>query len=211
MKLNSSEYRGFLLGNIVGNSKLYPNGKFIVKSKDKKLILFKYKILKQYCNSQIEIKENSDKIILNIRSNEYLKKLYKKSLSNKLQHLTPLGRAIWFADCGTTILIGKNKGEIKNRRIIFCTDRYQYEDVLIIKNYIDSIYGNCFIIKRKNEYRIQLSLESVNRLFEEILPYFLKYFPTLLYKLDLSYDKKIENYYTKNIYNIIKSHHLLKK
>lgn len=206
MKLKSSEYRGFLLGNIIGNSKLDLNGRLTVKSKDRDLILFKYKILKQYCNSEIEIKNRKNHKILVIKSNEYLKKLYYKSLSIRLKQLTSLGRAIWFADCGTTILIGKNTGKIKNRRVIFCTDRYKYEDILIIKNYIDSIYGNSFIIKRKNQFRIQLSLEAVNKLFEDILPYFLKYFPNLLYKLDLNYDENIDNYYMNNIYNIIKSH-----
>lgn len=243
MKLNHTEYRSFLLGNVLGDGKIH-NGSFSVAQVSKDLIEFKERIFKRYCNSDVKTTykegyvdrfgvKRQDTYYIYVKPNEYFKKIYKQYMINKndgrventinitietLNKLTPLGIAIWFADDGTTVLVGAKKKECKSRRVMFCTDRYSYAEIVIMKQFFDKRYGNCSIIKRKDRYRIQLSLEAVNNMFDEILPYFYKYFPSMLYKFDLGYREpyskngfskknlEIRDYYIHNIYNIIKTH-----
>lgn len=243
MKLNHTEYRSFLIGNVLGDGKIH-NGSFSTNQISKDLIYFKKKIFDIYCNSNVKVTykksytdrfgvNRQDSYFLYVSPNEYFKKIYKKYMINKndgrventikvdidiLNKLTPLGIAIWFADDGTTVLVGATKGICKSRRVMFCTDRYSYEEVCVMRQFFESRYGGCSIVKRKDKYRLQLSLEAVNRMFKEILPYFYKYFPSMLYKFDLGYREpyntngfsnknlKIRDEYIQNIYNIIKTH-----
>lgn len=234
MKMNSTDYRSFIFGCILGDGSL-KHGTFYTSQTDEDLIRFKEKVFNRNCNTNVTVtkhryKNKKDVYGLYVSSNEYLKKLcnrYCRQListhrvnvtSDLLHKLTPLGIAIWFADDGTTILVGKTSEKIKSRRVQFCTDRYSYDEVLTIQSYFKKRYGGCSLIKRKDGvYRVQLSLDGAMKMFLEIQNYFIKYFPSLLYKLDLGYRNVTANgfshsgfeavkNYISNTYNIISSY-----
>jgi hypothetical protein len=219
MKFNHADLKGFLIGNILGDGSL-KQGTFATAQITKDLVEYKRKVFTRLLNTEVKVtyKEargmHKEHWALYCYSNEYLKKQCEKLCKpneNKtawrvavtediLEKLTPLGIAIWFADDGTTILVGKTKGIIKSRRVQFCTDRYSHDEVLIIKEYLSKKYGKASLVKRGQLYRVQLNLESAYKMFDDILPFFFE-FPSLLYKLDLGYsDKECP------IYNKIKTH-----
>jgi len=207
MKLNTTEVRSFMLGNLLGDGNLH-NGAFITGQINEDLILFKKKIFDDYfgfSNSKITFVpanekngiKRKDTWRLYISPNQYFKKLEaecyqpKKIVTKKmLDDLTLIGLAIWFADDGTTIQVGHNKntGSARSRRVQICTDSFSLEEVTLIKDFFENKYGKTVIINRaQNSYRVQINNMDAQKFLIDISPYFINYFPSLLYKLDMGY------------------------
>lgn len=209
LKLSSRELKDFFVGTLLGDSYLH-NGSFNCKQISKDLIEFKEDIIKRHlpnCKTKI-IKKDAyiDKngvlhqisYILYVSPHEYLRKLEqefypngKKIIPNKyIRDLSKLGYAMWYADDGTTILVGFNNTtkSARSRRVQFCTDCYSIEEVNNLMQIITNQYGETTIIKRKeNSYRLQIQTYNSQNFLIDISEYFYKYFPSLLYKIDLGY------------------------
>lgn len=226
MKLNHSKLKSFFIGTLLGDSYIH-NGVFYCKQISKDLIDFKYKIIKQYLpNSKISVKEYdgyTDKngifhqkyYQLSVSKSRYIKKLEKifypngKKIypANIILKLDSLGFAMWYADDGTTILVQRNQntGGSKSRRIQICTDNFTPQEHLLIKKDLETFGFNIKIINRcrKNQQRIQINLGQ--KFICQIADYFYKYFPSLLYKIDLGYRSSSllkRNYVSEEYYKI---------
>ncbi len=208
MKLNSTEVRSFFYGTLLGDSYIH-NNTFYCKQISKDLIEFKAKIIKQYIpDAKVSIVEHDEytdknnihhqKFWLLSAKGEYIKKLQKlfypngkKILpKNVVNKLTPLGLAMWYADDGTTILVGKNNttGSARSRRVQFCTDCFTKNEVLNAIKELKEIGIEASILNRtENTYRIQILGKNRQAFLYEISNYFYNYFPSLLYKIDLGY------------------------
>lgn len=149
MKLNHTELRSFFYGTLLGDSYIH-NEVFYCKQITKSLINFKAEIIQQYIpDAKVKIvsydgftdKNNvnhQDYYQLSASSSEYIKQLNKLFYPNGkkiypvgiIHQLTPLGFALWYADDGTTVLVGKNNntGSARGRRVQICTDGFIESD-----------------------------------------------------------------------------------
>lgn len=209
LKLSSRELKDFFVGTLLGDAYLH-NNSFNCKQISKDLIEFKEDIIKRHipsCKTKItEYPAYIDKngashqvsYVLYVSPHEYFKKLQeefypngKKIIPKKyLRGLSPIGYAMWYADDGTTILIGFNNTtkSARSRRIQFCTDCYTKEEVNDLLQMITNQYGETTILTRKeNSYRLQIQTYNSQNFLIDISKYFYKYFPSLLYKIDMGY------------------------
>lgn len=209
MRLTSRELKDFFVGNLLGDGNLH-NGSFTTRQISKDLIYFKAKIIEENLSgSKVKVRElpgyvDKNKVNhqktweLYVSPNEYLKKLQAefypdgmKIIPKKyLRSLSPLGYAIWYADDGTTVLVGKNATtkSASSRRVQFCTDNFPVQDTEKMSKVLESDFGNIKIIKRKpHQWRIQINGKNAQDFIIYISEYFEKYFPSLLYKMDLGY------------------------
>lgn len=239
MKLNSRELKDFFVGCLLGDGCIH-NGGFNVKQISKDLIEFKANIIKSHipnCKLKItEYDEYTDKNgvchqkywDLRVSPNEYTKKLSKEFYTNNrikiipkkyIRRLSPIGLAMWFADDGTSILVQYNPltGSSKNRRVQLCTDNFNPNEVKLLKNIFEKYGFNCSIVKRKeSQVRLQINSFSSQKFLQIIYEYFYKYFPSLLYKMDLGYrNQSLENrtYVSEEYYKLylkISAHSLFK-
>lgn len=239
MKINHTELRSFFYGTLLGDSYIY-NNTFQCKQISKDLIEFKKKIIEDNIpNSYPNITEfpayidkngvNHQKYYqLSTSRHKYfsdLKELFypngKKILpKNIISKLTPLGYAMWYADDGTTILVQRSpNGSAKSRRIQICTDGFSKEEHEIISEELSNKGFTPKIVDRhrNNQVRIQLNnIRKTQLFFIEIGYYFYKYFPSLLYKMDLGYreDSLLKRAYVceeyHNFYIEISAHPLFK-
>ena len=209
MKLNQTELRSFFYGTLLGDSYIH-NDSFNCKQITKSLIEFKADIISQYIpNANVKIlpyKGYTDKNGVNHQDyyqlyaspTEYFRKLNNIFYSDgrkiyptgAIKQLTPLGFAMWYADDGTSVLVGKNENtqSARSRRVQFCTDSFTLaENTQIQKEFIEQGHS-CKLIdrKRNNQYRVEISPQDGQKLFQELEIYF-QYFPEMLYKLDLGY------------------------
>lgn len=209
MKLTSRELKDFFVGNLLGDAYL-KNGSFSVKQISEDLIHFKESIIKRNLPG-VKIKLHSydayvDKTNINhqkyyvlyVSPHPYFWKLQeefypkgKKIVPKKyLRPLSPIGYAMWYADDGTTVLVGKNKttGSSMSRRVQFCTDNFNPEDVQKLSKMIAEAYGKTSLIKRKKDmYRINIQVQDAQFFIKDIYKFFYNYFPSLLYKMDMGY------------------------
>lgn len=209
MKLNQSELRSFFYGTLLGDSYIH-NNSFNCRQITKKLIEFKASIIQKYIpDTRVKITTRAgftDRNGVNHKEfydlyaspAEYFKKLnnifypegQKIYPPGAISKLTPLGFAMWYADDGTTVLVGKNKNttSANSRRVQFCTDGFRSSDNIQIQKEMIDLGYNCKLIdrKRKNQYRIEISPQDGQKLFLSLEQYFY-YFPEMLYKLDLGY------------------------
>lgn len=208
--MNSSELKGYLTGLILGDGYI---GKgitkriFSIKSINKEFIDKIQSDLESCTNFKINIRyipehyscgcNHKDSWELTIKSHPYFAKKYhhfyndnsKRRISKEaLNWLTPQGIANWYMSDGYVCLVGKTKGIIKNRRIDFCTDRYDKETIQrISKMFIDRFEIENSLVKRRNTYRIRIRQSSYNRFITMVYPYIVKSFK---YKLFLGYENK---------------------
>jgi hypothetical protein len=92
---------------------------------------------------------------------------------------------------GYICLVGKNKGNIYNRRIDICTDRYYEEDVdLIIKHFKDKFDLECSKNKRNKTYRTRIKNVSYEKFIDIIKPYIVD---SMKYKMYLGYTNQPKN------------------
>lgn len=216
MKLNQSELKGFFYGTILGDSGFH-NGSFYCRQITKSLIEFKATIVDTYipqANVKVTIYPSyTDKNGINHKESyylyasptEYFKKMEKLFYPNGIKiypegtisKLGSLGFAMWYADDGSTVLVGKNinSESANSRRVQFCTDGFPLENTLLIQKEMKEIGYDCKILDRKrdNQYRIEITPKNGQILFQELEPYFYQ-FPEMLYKLDLGYRKKSLQY-----------------
>ena len=208
MKLNHSQVRSFIIGNILGDGNLH-NGAFITGQINEDLINFKKKVFDDYygfASSKVSFVPANTKDGINrqdtwrlyVSPNDSLKKYQAIFYPNgtkicprhMLDMLCPLGLAIWFADDGTTIQVGYNPatGSSQRRRVQICTDSFSLEEVNGIIEFFEKRYGSTTLVKRgKDMYRVQIGAEAAQKFIIDISPYFIEYFPSLLYKLDMGY------------------------
>lgn len=204
MKLNHSKLKSFFIGTLLGDSYIH-NGVFYCKQISKDLIYFKASIIKKYLPGvKLEIKEYDEYTdinnvhhqkfwVLSASKHKYIKKLeqtfYKNGKkiypSKSILKLDSLGFAMWYADDGTSIIVQHGR----SRRVQICTDNFTQEEQTQIKNELESLGYTIKLINRRrnNQYRIQFNSISNQKLICEIADYFYKYFPSLLYKMDLGY------------------------
>lgn len=219
MKLNTTELQSFMTGNLLGDGYVHKdNFCFMTNQINKDLIEFKAKIFKRYLGFSTinihKIPESIDKFGVHRRDswrlyvggNKYLQKqreLFYDDLQittpqNIFKKITPLGLAIWYADDGTTIQVGYNPNtkSASRRRVQICTDDFKLEDVEFMATELSKRYGRIKIINRGKDkgYRLDFKMKSAQKFLLDIAPYFIKYFPSLLYKLDLGYrGESLEN------------------
>lgn len=232
MKLNGNQVKSFMCGNLLGDGNLR-NGAFITGQINKDLIYFKKKVFERYFGFSTtkitfvpsNVKDGvyrQDTWRIYVSPNKYFKKMESETYKPKkivaqevLDCLCPLGLAMWFADDGTTIQVGYNEttGSSKRRRVQICTDNFSYDEVVMIRDYFIEKYGKASLVKRgSGMYRVQIGNLEAQKFFLDIAPYFIKYFPSLLYKLDMGYrNTSLDNelYVTKeykNLYLEINSH-----
>jgi hypothetical protein len=217
MNLSSRELKDFFVGMLLGDANIH-NGAFSTRQISKDLIYFKYNIIKSYIpNCKIKITEQEAYIDKNNVNHqkcwylymspcEYLKKLEKEFYPKGTKivpvkytrGLSPLGYAMWYADDGTTILVQYNQktGSSKTRRVQLCTDNFQVNEVTdLLMPMIQREIGACSIVKRKpHQIRLQINGFDSQKFIQIIHDYFYKYFPSLLYKMDLGYrNESLEN------------------
>lgn len=208
MKLNSTEIRSFFYGTLLGDSYIH-NNVFYCKQISKDLIDFKSKIIQQYIPDAdvkvIEYEAYTDKNgvhhqkywVLSAKG-EYIKKLQrlfypqgKKIIpKNVINKLTPLGLAMWYADDGTTILVGKNNTtkSAKSRRVQICTDCFTENEIENAIKELDEIGIKASSLQRREGvYRLQILEKERQYFLCSISDFFYNYFPSLLYKMDLGY------------------------
>ena len=208
--INSSELRGFVTGLILGDGSIdkgVTKRAFAIKSVNNEFINYIYQCLSKTTNFKINIKEidahyshgcfHKKSWELRVCAHPYFNKLYhhfyndlrhRKIYSKTLSWLNPVGLANWYMSDGYICLVGKTKNNIKNRRIDICTDRYYYEDVVLMKNILYSKFHlNTSIIKRNNTYRLRICKASYTDFIKLIEPYII---PSMRYKLYLGYNHK---------------------
>ncbi len=209
MKLNHTELKSFFYGTLLGDGYIYKNV-FMCKQITKSLIELKAQIIDDYLpDARVVVNEyeaftdkngvNHQKYYqLTATGSEYIKKLSGLFYPNgkkiypvgAVKELTPFGFAMWYADDGTTILVGKNEktSSANSRRVQFCSDGFTKEDNLILQQDMITLGFDCKIVDRarKEQVRIQISTKDGQKLFCELEEYFY-YFPEMLYKLDMGY------------------------
>ena len=215
MKLSSSELKSFIYGTLLGDAKIERNGKvFSIKQINKDLIDFKYSILKEHFQdveykiipAHFDGKWNHQELYEVRVKDEYFKKLFNvfydliddgkhvvKVIRNIsiLQQLTPIGLAMWFADDGTTALIGKTSGKVKDRRVEICTENFTWHECEIIKKYFKLFLKYEVSLIRRNSSdrcRVRIKILDAQCFLKDISIYIISYFPSMLYKLDMGYN-----------------------
>jgi len=216
IKLSSSNLKGFIYGTLLGDSKIERNGKvFSSKQISKDLIDFKYMILNEHFQNvtyniipaYFDGKWNHQTLYEVRVKEEYFKKIFPRFYDDKrkfltmeqLQALNVLGLAMWYADDGCAALIGakRNNGRPVNRRIEICTENFTWQECELIQKYFKLFYNWDVRLIRRNSTdrcRIRFTILDGQEFLALISPYFLEYFPSMLYKLDLAYDNKNDNY-----------------
>lgn len=217
MKLNHSELKSFFVGTLLGDSYIHKQS-FCCKQISKDLILFKAKIIKKFLPGiKVTVQEMPERIDKNgvlhqkywqltTSRHRYIsklqsvfypngKKIYPK---NSVLKLTALGFAMWYADDGTTVVVQKGK----MRRVQLCTDCFTKEECLEMQKEFSLLKLTTKLVKTsKGFYRIQINTINKQKFICALSDYFYKYFPSLLYKMDLGYrNEQLESNYVLDEY-----------
>lgn len=205
MRLHNNKLKSFFIGTLLGDSYIH-NGVFCCKQISKDLIDFKYNFIRKFLPcakiKYSEHEEYTDKngihhqkyYTIEVSKSKYIKKLYDLFYENgkkvykpgMLKHLDNLGFAMWYADDGTSIIVQNGK----NRRVQICTDCFTEEEHEYIKNDFNDIgIENIKIIDRYKNGQLRIQINGIYRqtFLINMSKYFYKYFPSLLYKIDLGY------------------------
>lgn len=209
--MNTSELKGYLTGLIIGDGHI-DNGvtkrSFRIKSISKDFIDKIYEDLSSCNTFKIYVqqyKEYTDKNNthhkqsweLVIAAHPYFSKKYhhfyndyRKRIVTKdaINWLTPNGLANWYMSDGYVCLVGKESGNIKQRRVDISTDRYSLDNIRMIQNELLKKFDLEFrIIKRGNFYRMRLTTKDYCKFINIIKPYIV---PSMMYKLYLGYQEQ---------------------
>lgn len=205
--MNSSELRGFLTGLILGDGHIdkgITQRAFYIKSIQKDFIDQIYNELSSCTNFKMNIKHVHEQERgdchhkgywqLYIKHHPYFAKKYHHFYDDQrrrivsrdaIQWLTPYGLANWYMSDGYVCLVGKERGDIYNRRVDICTDRYDLETINRLRDMLNKKFGIITSLsKRGNRYRIRIKPESYRRFFEIIEPYLVE---SMKYKMYLGY------------------------
>lgn len=211
--MNSTQLRGYLTGLILGDGHIdkgVTKRSFEIKTINEEWANKIFNDIKDSTNFQISLNEFSEYIgedgthhkkyySVKIKAHPYFNKKYNYFYDDKrhrritkesLNWLNLEGLANWYMSDGYICLVGKTKGNIRDRRVDLCTDRYSYSDVLKIQEYLLNEWGwETNIIQRKTNskimYRIRFNLKSAQDFLYKISPYVVSSFN---YKLNLEYD-----------------------
>lgn len=206
--MNSSELRGFLTGLILGDGHI-DNGitkrGFRIKSIQKDFIDQIYNELSSCTNFKMRVNYVPERIDrechhkayweLYVQAHPYFVKKYhhfyddhRKRIvsSDAMQWLTPYGLANWYMSDGYICLVGKERGEIRDRRIDICTDRYDLHTVQRLQDMLMKRFDiAATLVKRGKIYRIRIRQKSYQRFIELIEPYMVE---SMKYKMYLGYN-----------------------
>lgn len=205
--MNSSELKGYLTGLIFGDghiNKGITKRSFSIKSINKEFINKIKNDLESCTNFKIKIKHtpfynngcnHKESWELRIKAHPYFNKKYhhfyndyKRRIASKesLNWITPNGIANWYMSDGYVCLVGKTKNIIKNRRIDFCTDRYNINTIQSMCKMFENRFNiETSIIKRGKVYRIRIKQNSYEKFINLIRPFIIN---TMMYKLYLGYE-----------------------
>jgi hypothetical protein len=205
----SSELKGYLTGLIIGDGFIdsgITKRAFSIKSIDKNFIDKIYDDLTSCTDFKISIKfipehfscgcNHKDSWELRIRAHPYFNKKYnhfytdyKKRIVSKeaSSWLTPQGIANWYMSDGYVCHVGKTKGHIYNRRIDFCTDRYDLNSIHRLQKALLNYGIETSLSKRNTRYRIRIKTSSYERFIMLVEPYMVE---SMKYKLWLGYYKQ---------------------
>ena len=208
--MNHSELRSFFYGTLLGDSYIH-NGIFYCKQISEDLINFKANIIDQYLpDAKVRVTAHNgyvdkngvnhqDYWQLNAPGSKYIRDLeklfypngYKICPPHVIDKLDNLGMAMWYADDGSTVLVQFNPTtkSSRSRRTTICTDSFTKEehDNIIVPE-LGILGYDATYVTRNNHYRINIrNCKDCQRLMLNIGPYFYKYFPSLIYKMDMGY------------------------
>lgn len=134
---------------------------------------------------------------LRVKAHPYFAKKYhwfyddykhRRASKEALHALDANGLANWYMCDGYVCLVGKNKGQIKDRRIDICTDRYSRDTVEAMRHMLKTKFQlDTSLIQRNHTYRIRISKSSYQRFFDLIHDYLV---PSMQYKLYLGYEQQ---------------------
>ena len=211
--MNSSELKGFLTGLMFGDGyidKGITKRRFEIKTihkdfadKIKELVdschTFDTRIVYKKAYTGKDGTNHKEHWCLNIYSCPYFVKKYhhfyddyKNRIASKeaMQWLTPMGLAYWYMSDGYVCLVGKTKGIIRDRRIDFCVDRYDYDTILRFSDMLKNKFNiETSIVKRDKFYRLRIRRNSYPVFLNLVTP-FIQEIPSMEYKLYLGYNKQ---------------------
>lgn len=205
--MESSELRGFLTGLIIGDGFIdYGTTKrsFKIKSIHEEFIQQIYDEIDSCMNFKAAIKYHEAQIRDGVHhkpyweyiiySHPYFAKKYhhfyddhrKRIISSQaIGWLNDYGLANWYMSDGYVCLVGKEKGDIYNRRVEFCTDRYDLSTVeRLSRMLVRRFQLDNGVIKRGNRYRLRIRTNSYTHFINLIEPYMVK---SMEYKMYLGY------------------------
>lgn len=209
--MNTSELRGYLTGLIIGDGHIdsgITKRAFRIKSVNKDFIEQIYKDISSCNTFKSYILHSNSKIDKNnvkhkeswefvIKAHPYFSKKYhnfyddykKRHITkNAINWLTPNGLANWYMSDGYVCLVGLKNGNVTNRRIDICTDRYSLDNInMICKELFKKFDIEFCPVKRGNFYRIRLRTKDYCKFINIIKPYVV---PSMLHKLYLGYQKQ---------------------
>lgn len=207
--MNSSELKGYLTGLIIGDGHIdkgitkrafkikNTHFDFIQKIKNDIESCSTFKINIKYCSEHTskDSIHHKESWVLRIDAHPYFNKKYHhfyddyrgRTVSNEaVSWLTSNGLANWYMSDGYVCLVGKEKNNIYNRRVEFCTDRYPKPIVeKLSKMLYDKFNIESSVIKRGKYYRIRVKTVSYQTFINLIYPYVV---PSMQYKLYLGYE-----------------------
>lgn len=208
--MNSSELKGFLTGLILGDgfisSGVTKRG-VRIKSINEDFIEMLYVKLSRCTDFKLKVKYVGGVFRqccyhrpyweLTILSHPYFAKKYhhfyddeghRKISGWAMNWLNDIGLANWYMSDGYVCLVGKTKGQIRDRRMDICTDRYRLSDIERLQcMMLEKFDVNTSIIKRGNRYRLRIKRDSYERFINIIRPYVVE---SMLYKLYLGYEQQ---------------------
>lgn len=207
--MNSSELKGYLTGLIIGDGCIgsgVTKRAFAIKSTCQEFINKICKDLGGCTNFRIGVSyspahysdgcDHKASWELHIAAHPYFNKKYhhfyddnRKCRVSKeaADWLTPAGIANWYMSDGYVCLVGKTKGVIKNRRVDFCTDRYDMVSIRRLQKALNRFGIETSAVKRANRWRIRVKASSYERFIWLVEPYIV---PQMRYKLWLGYPEK---------------------
>ena len=207
--MNSSELKGYLTGLIIGDGHIdkgvtkrafeikNTHFDFIQKIKNDIESCSSFKITITYHPEYIseDGTHHKESWTLRIEAHPYFNKKYhhfyndyrRRTLSKEaISWLTPNGLANWYMSDGYVCLVGKTKGQVTDRRIDFCTDRYSKITVEKLSSGLKENFNiETSIIKRGSFYRLRVKSVSYQTFINLIYPYIV---PSMQYKLYLGYE-----------------------
>ena len=205
----SSELKGYLTGLLIGDGSIgrgVTKRSFEIKSIHKDFIDQIYNDLRACTNFSMRITfvpahfssgcHHKDSWTLTVQAHPYFNKKYhhfyddrrKRHLSKEAASwLTPRGIANWYMSDGYICHVGKAKGVVKNRRIDFCTDRYDMVSIQRLQKTLLQFGIETSVIKRDKFFRIRVKSNSYEAFILLIAPFVV---PSMRYKLYLGYDQR---------------------
>lgn len=208
--MNSSELKGYLTGLIFGDARIdngvtkrairlrSVNKDFVEKIKSDIESCANFDIVINYhqgkCANGCNHKDNWE---LYIKAHPYFAKKYshfyddyKHRIASKeaLNWLTANGLANWYMSDGYVCLVGKNSGNIRNRRIDICTDRYSLDTVQKMSDMLKERFNiDTSIIKHDKFRRLRIKQSSYETFINLVKPYMVN---SMMYKLYLGYEQQ---------------------